>query len=151
MRFFKVFDRLRAEKKFKHRLVAIAGDCSLPGLGLNEEEKELLISKVHIIFHCAATVRFDENLKTAFRINVSATQDILELAKQMKNLKVSQNKKKKKQKIKKKLFHSQFFTFLRPTLIVISIKSKNVFTTMPSTTTMLKKCWKKWTMKVHRK
>lgn len=80
---------MRAESKFKHRLVAIAGDCSLPGLGLNEDEKQLLISQVHIVFHCAATVRFDENLKTAFRINVSATRDILELAKQMQNLKVS--------------------------------------------------------------
>lgn len=86
-----LFDRLRAEKKFKHKLIPITGDCTLPGLGINSEEKQTLISNVHIVFHAAATVRFDENLKTAFRINVSATRDILELAKEMKNLKVSFN------------------------------------------------------------
>lgn len=86
--FFKIFDRLKAERKFKHRLIAIAGDCALPGLGLNDDERQILISKVNIIFHCAATVRFDENLKSAFRINISATEDILKLAKQMENLKV---------------------------------------------------------------
>lgn len=43
---------------------------------------------MNIIFHVAATVRFDENLKTAFRINVSGTRDVLNLAKEIKNLKV---------------------------------------------------------------
>lgn len=80
---------MRAEKAFKHRLVAVAGDCALPGLGLSRDERDLLISKVNVIFHVAATVKFDENLKLAFRINVSATRDVLELARQTKNLKVS--------------------------------------------------------------
>lgn len=66
------------------------GDCTLPGLGLTIEDREMLIAKVDMVFHAAATVRFDENLKVAFRINVSATRDVLELAKQMKKLKVSQ-------------------------------------------------------------
>lgn len=86
---FEVFDRLREEKAFKHRLVAVAGDCALAGLGLSHEEREMLISKVHVIFHVAATVKFDENLKLAFQINVSATRDVLELARQTKNLKVN--------------------------------------------------------------
>lgn len=37
----------------------------------------------------AATVKFDEKLKLAININVHGTKDILELAQQMRNLKVS--------------------------------------------------------------
>lgn len=74
--------------------MAIGGDCELPGLGLNVEERETLITKVDIVFHAAATVKFDENVKLAFKINVSATRYVLELARQMKNLKVSAKKRK---------------------------------------------------------
>lgn len=51
----------------------------------------MLISNVDVIFHAAATVRFDENIKLAFSINVNGTRDILNLARQIKNLKVSLN------------------------------------------------------------
>lgn len=46
-----------------------------------------MISNVNIIFHAAATVRFDENLKLAFSINVNGTRGVLDLAREMENLK----------------------------------------------------------------
>lgn len=64
------------------------GDCSAPGLGLSITDRQTLITNVNIMFHAAATVRFDEDLKLAFTINVNGTRDVLELAKEMKNLKV---------------------------------------------------------------
>ncbi|XP_026535069.1 fatty acyl-CoA reductase 1-like [Notechis scutatus] len=47
---------------------------------------EELLSEVNVIFHCAATVRFDEPLKDALLLNVMGTQQLLRLAHQMKNL-----------------------------------------------------------------
>ncbi|XP_033211757.1 fatty acyl-CoA reductase wat-like [Belonocnema kinseyi] len=73
--------------KFGHKVIAIAGDCALEGLGLSSSDRELLINEVSIIFHVAATVRFDEKLKTAVAINIQSTADILELGKEMQKLK----------------------------------------------------------------
>lgn len=74
--------------KYKHRVEAIPGDCSVSGLGLNITDRQKLISDIHVVFHVAATVKFDENLKLAYTINVNATKDVVNLARQMTNLKV---------------------------------------------------------------
>ncbi|XP_063923805.1 fatty acyl-CoA reductase wat-like [Zophobas morio] len=82
------FDRLKTERpKFRHRVVAIPGDCTITGLGLTITDRQKLLSDVNIVFHAAASVRFDENLKYAYNINVSGTADVVELCRQMKNLK----------------------------------------------------------------
>uniref|UniRef100_A0A0A9WBX3 Fatty acyl-CoA reductase n=2 Tax=Lygus hesperus TaxID=30085 RepID=A0A0A9WBX3_LYGHE len=75
------------EPKFRHRITPLTGDCALPGLGLSPEERQLLINEVGIVFHGAATVRFDEQLKVAFNINIRGTREVLDLAREMKNLK----------------------------------------------------------------
>lgn len=46
------------------------------------------ISQVSIIFHVAASVRFDEEIKIATTVNIIATNVILNIAKRMPNLKV---------------------------------------------------------------
>jgi alcohol-forming fatty acyl-CoA reductase len=74
--------------KFRHKIVAVAGDCSLAGLGLSLNDRQMLVSNVGIIFHAAATIKFDERLKLAVDINVHGTRDVLELAKEMTILKV---------------------------------------------------------------
>lgn len=71
-------------------MFTLTGDCALPDLGFNEKDKETFLSEVNCIFHVAATVRFDEKIRTAAYINVRATKDLLKLAKQVKHLKVSQ-------------------------------------------------------------
>lgn len=48
--------------KIFEKLHIIEGDLNRKGLGLNEKEKETL-SNVKIVFHTAASVRFDEPLK----------------------------------------------------------------------------------------
>ncbi|XP_034248653.1 putative fatty acyl-CoA reductase CG5065 [Thrips palmi] len=67
-------------------LVAVSGDVSLPGLGLSAEDRAMLQEKVAVVFHGAATVRFDEPLKNAVIINVRGTRDVAELAAGMKKL-----------------------------------------------------------------
>lgn len=84
-----VFDRLKVEvPKFRHKIVAIPADCEAAGLGLTISDRQTLIEKVHVIFHSAATVKFDEHLRAALVINVKAPLYLLQLAKDMKGLKV---------------------------------------------------------------
>lgn len=83
-----LFDRLKEiHPKFRHKVVAITGDCVLPGLGICPAERTILQQNVNIVFHVAATVRFDEKLKLALGINVCGTREILTLSKEIKDLK----------------------------------------------------------------
>ncbi|KAL1460838.1 hypothetical protein WDU94_012781 [Cyamophila willieti] len=58
-----------------------------PNLGISSSDYSLLISKVNIIFHCAATLRFDEELRFAIRTNLGSTQSALNLARKCLQLK----------------------------------------------------------------
>lgn len=85
-----LFDRLKREKpKFRNKVVGIAGDCVLPGLGMSPTDRAVLQRDVNIVFHVAATVRFDEKLKLAIGINVNGTKEIIKLCKEMQHLDVS--------------------------------------------------------------
>lgn len=75
--------------KYRHKVTAISGDCSLPGLGLTALDKELIMREISIVFNVAATVRFDEKIKQAVAINVNSTKEMMELARCIHNLKVS--------------------------------------------------------------
>lgn len=77
------------EEKFRHKIVPVEGDCSLPGLGINDYDRQKLIENCNIVFHAAATVRFDEKLKLALAINVNGTREIMLLSKKMRSLEVS--------------------------------------------------------------
>lgn len=84
-----VFDQLREKvPKFRHKIVAIAGDCSLAGLNISICDRQTLIQNVNIVFHGAATVRFDEKIQLSVNINVHGTQEILDLCSEMKSLQV---------------------------------------------------------------
>ena len=48
---------------FRSKLVAIEGDLLLPAMGISQEDEMKLIDNVNIVFHSAATVRFDEPIK----------------------------------------------------------------------------------------
>lgn len=68
------------------KLIAIAGDISLPELGISQNDRNILQNNVHIIIHSAATVRFDEPLDVAMTLNVKGTQAIIKLCTESKNL-----------------------------------------------------------------
>lgn len=87
--YLQLFEKLRnTVPKFRHKIVAVVGDCSIAGLGMDLNDRQTLITNVNIVFHAAATVKFDETLKLAADINVHGTKDVIELAKETKNLKV---------------------------------------------------------------
>ncbi|XP_037993765.1 fatty acyl-CoA reductase 1 isoform X2 [Motacilla alba alba] len=85
----KLFDRLREEQpNFKEKIIVVVSELTQPELDLSQSIKEELIECINIIFHCAATVRFNETLRDAVQLNVVATQQLLSLAQRMKNLEV---------------------------------------------------------------
>ncbi|XP_067640608.1 fatty acyl-CoA reductase 1 [Eurosta solidaginis] len=84
----KIFKVLRASKPHMlDRLVPIPGDAALPNLGISSEHI-ILMQNVSIVFHCAATVRFDEPLRVALQLNVGGTYEALLFAEKLKNLKI---------------------------------------------------------------
>lgn len=60
----KAFDRVRAAcpEQFA-KIVPVCGDIALPGLGINPLDLQAVTANVSVIFHSAATIRFDEPLK----------------------------------------------------------------------------------------
>lgn len=84
-----MFDRLKKERPLAiDKLIPIVGDTMEEGLGIPDVERRVLIERVSVVFHVAASVRFDDNLKDAIFMNTRSTRDMCILAAQMKNLKV---------------------------------------------------------------
>ncbi|XP_071876798.1 fatty acyl-CoA reductase 1-like [Bombus fervidus] len=61
------------------RVYPVKGDVSMPNLGLSREVRNLLLEKVNIVFHVAATVRFNEPLHVAVNENTKSIARVIEL------------------------------------------------------------------------
>ena len=82
-----VFERIRRQYPERlQKLYAVSGDIRYPGLGINPIDLQTIRDNVSIIFHSAATIRFDEPLKYALLINTLGTKRVVQLAKKLKNL-----------------------------------------------------------------
>lgn len=64
----------------------IEGDITQPELAISPGDQATLVRKVNIVFHSAATVKFDEKLKLSVKINMLGTQRLVELCNRMTNL-----------------------------------------------------------------
>ncbi|KAI4454517.1 male sterility protein 2-related [Holotrichia oblita] len=83
-----LFDTVRKQKgeKIFEKCTLIAGDVSIPDLGMSAQDRETLINEVEFVVHSAATIRFDDPMKKAVLLNVRGTKLVLELAAEMKKL-----------------------------------------------------------------
>lgn len=77
--------RLKRELMEK-KLVAIESDLSKSQLGLDHEDCLRLIEEVSLVFHVAASVKFEAPLDINMRHNVVATKELIELASKFKQL-----------------------------------------------------------------
>ena len=73
------------------KLVAVEGDVTLPQFGLSSKDLETIIDQVSVVFHSAATVRFDEDIQTAVEMNVNGPRHLLQICRQMEHLEVHTN------------------------------------------------------------
>ncbi|XP_036139891.1 fatty acyl-CoA reductase 1 [Monomorium pharaonis] len=82
-----LFDKLREElpSSFK-KLIPISGNVNEKVLGLADKDKQMLIDRVTIIIHTAASVKFNDSLKYAILNNTRSTRDICILAQNIKNI-----------------------------------------------------------------
>ncbi|XP_077994959.1 fatty acyl-CoA reductase 1-like [Glandiceps talaboti] len=84
-----LFDKVREENPSGlERLVAVKSDMLEPGLGLSDEDRKMLQQEVGVVFHVAATVKFDEKMKLSYQLNVKSIHELLKLCKDMSNLEV---------------------------------------------------------------
>jgi len=85
-----VFDLLRKERpEALKKLVAVSGDITVDKLGLSASDKQILIDNVSVVFHSAARVRFDFDLRTAIEMNITGLQRVANLCREIKNLDVN--------------------------------------------------------------
>lgn len=84
-----VFDPLKtAQPDFRTKVVVLNGNIEEENIGLSEKDKSLIKKEVDCIFHLAATIRFDNTIKKAVQLNIKPIKFLLEMAKEMKQLKV---------------------------------------------------------------
>lgn len=84
-----VFDWLRVHHPERlKKIEAVGGDLCQPALGLTETDQQRLQTEVSIVFHSAATVKFDEPLKQSVGMNVNGTHSLTQLCLNMPKLEV---------------------------------------------------------------
>ncbi|CAG0922801.1 unnamed protein product [Notodromas monacha] len=82
------FDHIRrTSPETLNKIEAIPGDLTAPELGISPNDQETLMKNVSIVFHSAATVRFDEPLKSSVQMNVVGTLSVINLCKRLRDLK----------------------------------------------------------------
>lgn len=82
-----LFDAIRKSRPADlQKLLPIEGDITQPELAISPSDRLTLARTVNIVFHSAATVKFDEKLKLSVTINMLGTQRLVELCNRMTNL-----------------------------------------------------------------
>ncbi|KAI9556291.1 hypothetical protein GHT06_018865 [Daphnia sinensis] len=84
----KVFEWLKQNQPDAlDKLIPVNGDVSLPDLGLSLSDMQELSDNVSVVFHSAARVKFDDNLRNAIDSNVKGPQRVANFCRQLKKLK----------------------------------------------------------------
>ncbi|KAJ8916668.1 hypothetical protein NQ315_000313 [Exocentrus adspersus] len=84
-----LFDLLRqTHPENLEKVVPVVGDVSELHLGISAEDRAVLVEKVNVVYHIAASVRFDDPVRVAIIMNIRGTREVVLLAKQMKRLEV---------------------------------------------------------------
>ena len=61
-KFFQSCGRVK-EETLREKVTCVVGDITQPRLGLSDTDRQVLIDNVSIVFHSAASVKFDDPLK----------------------------------------------------------------------------------------
>jgi alcohol-forming fatty acyl-CoA reductase len=69
-----------------NKITPVWGDISCVNLGLTDEHLTKVLENVEIIFHLAASLKLEATLKPNILTNLTATKNVLDVAKRMKRL-----------------------------------------------------------------
>lgn len=82
-----MFQRIREENpEVLKKIIPIQGDVTFDKLGLSAELIDRLMCDTSIVFHFAATLKLEANLKDSVQMNTTGTKRLLQLCKGMKKL-----------------------------------------------------------------
>lgn len=88
-----LFDSIRALEardglRLLEKIVVVPGNIAEPQLGICDEDMQMMLDDetLSIVYHSAASVRFDESLKVSLNLNLVATRTIIEFSRRLKNL-----------------------------------------------------------------
>ncbi|XP_065216399.1 putative fatty acyl-CoA reductase CG5065 [Planococcus citri] len=82
-----IFDNFKNDNpEILNKVVFISGDVGEEGIGLSDEDRDVLIDDVSIVFHGAAILKMDADLRSAINVNTVGTIRMLDLAQKMKKL-----------------------------------------------------------------
>lgn len=70
-------------------MIPIAGDVGEENLGLSSADRLTLVEDVNIVFHSAATLDFEADLKSNTNINLLGTRRVVQLCQEIRDLKVN--------------------------------------------------------------
>jgi thioester reductase-like protein len=87
--FFQLYERLRKQQPdFLKKLTVIDGDLTLTNFGLSSQDRKKLLD-TNIIFHGTSIIRSNQTLRIMTNLNVQSTKQMLLLAREMPDLKVT--------------------------------------------------------------
>ncbi|XP_065216395.1 putative fatty acyl-CoA reductase CG5065 [Planococcus citri] len=82
-----IFENFKTNNpKVLDKVKFISGDVGEEGIGLSVKDRDMLIDEVSVVFHSAAVLKMDANLRTAVNVNTVGTARMLDVAQQMKRL-----------------------------------------------------------------
>lgn len=83
-----LFERLINEKTDKvfSKIIPVIGDVSEQNLGICDEDRQAIIDNVHIVIHSAASLDFNQPLRTTVNINLLGTRYVMQLCEQITNI-----------------------------------------------------------------
>ncbi|XP_017783400.1 PREDICTED: putative fatty acyl-CoA reductase CG5065 isoform X6 [Nicrophorus vespilloides] len=74
------------QKDYLEKIIWVEGDVVKPNLGLSAENLNYIYNNVNVFYHCAASVKFVENLKNSITSNIYGTEMVYNVAKNCKKL-----------------------------------------------------------------
>lgn len=82
-----LFDDVRRRGiNVEQRVLLVEGDVTEPHLGLSEQNLLRIMNEVSVIYHSAATVKFDEPLKQSVGINIAGVKNMIEICRKIPQL-----------------------------------------------------------------
>ena len=87
-----IFDKIRSMQnggqELLDKIVVVEGDIGEQMFGLSDSDVNMLLTDttLSVVFHSAATVKFDEPMHKSIKFNLTATDTVIKLCKRMPNL-----------------------------------------------------------------
>lgn len=80
-----LFDAVRTPELIS-KVHVVEGDVTRPNLGMSEQNLLRIMNEVSVIYHSAATVKFDEPLKQSVAINIAGTKNMIDVCRKIPQL-----------------------------------------------------------------